>query len=170
MYTENLEWTRAIVSSMNIGYLSDTVWTRTRNLFPPKCAPIPLGLIDGLYSSDSLYPKQTTFTHRNKKLNWNLCRKNIKKILNRSLTNFERSILWKRIFIEIAVGSETMEAGNGFQMRRTSRHVRKMVCVLYLEKGISRQNVCPLDAKAGIYSRLFCKGRILPLQKKRFLP
>ena len=36
-------------SEHGIWYISDTARNRTHNLFPPKCAPIPLGHIDGFY-------------------------------------------------------------------------------------------------------------------------
>ena len=51
MYPENPEGTRVIVGSMNMGYVSDIARTRTRNLFRPKCAPIPLSHSDGWSSS-----------------------------------------------------------------------------------------------------------------------
>jgi len=58
MYPENPEGTQVIVSSMNMGYISDTARNRTHNLFCPK--PIPLGHHDGqnwhqIPSSRSLY-------------------------------------------------------------------------------------------------------------------
>ena len=47
MYPENPEETRVIVVSVNvIWYLSNTARNRTRNLFHPKCMPIPLGHSD----------------------------------------------------------------------------------------------------------------------------
>ena len=46
MYPENLEGTQVIVGSMNMGYVSDTARIQSRNLFRPKCAPIPLGYND----------------------------------------------------------------------------------------------------------------------------
>jgi hypothetical protein len=49
VYPENLEGTREIVGSMNMGYVSDTVRNRTHNLFHSKCASIPLGHCDGLW-------------------------------------------------------------------------------------------------------------------------
>ena len=48
MYPENPEGTQIIVCLMNMGYVSDTARTRTRNLFRPKREPIPLGHSDGL--------------------------------------------------------------------------------------------------------------------------
>ena len=48
MYPENSEGTQVIVGSMNMGYISDTARSRTRNLFRPKWEPIPLGHSDGL--------------------------------------------------------------------------------------------------------------------------
>ena len=50
MYPENLKGTRVIVGSMNMGYVSGTARTRIRNLFRPKCAPIPLDHSDGQIS------------------------------------------------------------------------------------------------------------------------
>ena len=47
MYPENPEETQVIVSSMNIGYISDTARNRTHNLFRPKRESIPLGHSDG---------------------------------------------------------------------------------------------------------------------------
>ena len=54
MYPENLEGTRVIVGSVSIGYVSDTARIRTRNLFRPKCAPIPLGHSD-MYKCISMH-------------------------------------------------------------------------------------------------------------------
>ena len=42
MYPENPEGTQVIVSSMNMGYISDIARNRTHNLFHPKREPIPL--------------------------------------------------------------------------------------------------------------------------------
>ena len=51
MYPENLEGTRVIVGSMNMGYdIFDTARNRTHNLFRPKCVPIPLGYSDLTFS------------------------------------------------------------------------------------------------------------------------
>ena len=36
MYPENPEETQVIIGSMNMGYVSDTARTRTRNLFRPR--------------------------------------------------------------------------------------------------------------------------------------
>ena len=47
--------TRVILGSMNMGYVSDTARTRTRNRFHPKCAPIPLGHSDGQVDSIDCY-------------------------------------------------------------------------------------------------------------------
>ena len=47
MYPENPEGTKLIVGCMNMGFVSDTARTRSRNLFRPKCVPIPLGHSDG---------------------------------------------------------------------------------------------------------------------------
>ena len=47
MFPENPEGTQVIVGSMDMGYISDTARNQTHNLFRPKCAPIPLGHIDG---------------------------------------------------------------------------------------------------------------------------
>ena len=47
MYPENPEGTRAIVGSMNTGYISDTARNRAHNLFRPKREPIPLCYSDG---------------------------------------------------------------------------------------------------------------------------
>ena len=46
MYSENLEGTRVIVGSMNMGYISDTARNRTHNMFRPRREPIPLGHSD----------------------------------------------------------------------------------------------------------------------------
>ena len=40
------EATQVIVSSMNMGYISDTARSQTHNLFRPKREPIPLGHSD----------------------------------------------------------------------------------------------------------------------------
>ena len=53
MYPENLEGIRIIAGSMNMGYVSETARTQTRNLLHPKCAPIPLGHGDGFSFSFS---------------------------------------------------------------------------------------------------------------------
>ena len=47
MYPENPEGTQVIVSSMNMGNISDTARNRTHNLFRPKWGPTPLGHSDG---------------------------------------------------------------------------------------------------------------------------
>ena len=47
MYPENPKGTQVIVSSMNMGYISDTARNRTHNLFRTKQEPIPLGHSDG---------------------------------------------------------------------------------------------------------------------------
>ena len=61
VYPENPEGTQVIVGSMNMGYISDTAWNRTHNLFRPKREPIPLGHSDGRSSrtkiENSLMPR-----------------------------------------------------------------------------------------------------------------
>ena len=46
---------RVIVGSTNMGYVSDTARTRTRNLFHPMCTPIPLSHSDGSLPMEPSY-------------------------------------------------------------------------------------------------------------------
>ena len=58
--------TQVIVGSINMGYISNTARAQTRNLFRPKCAPIPLGHSGGFGAARFLWslPQNPPWTLR----------------------------------------------------------------------------------------------------------